>query len=464
MNPDTLKNQGFTRIRRAPIDIDGKQAFRILYFKGSRQKGQARTQAVRFPKDKWSADQASKWCREKEGSFEKAKPKELEIKQIKELVSDPLKIQESFQWVPAMDKVRALSRQGKGKFLKIVALHPIVTDRKEEGHGPRKFSSEELKRSARTLAKEDINLLHKVKLVHGNNKVIDAEEEEDKLECLAYVEDHEILAGIRAGTIDKVSIQGNARQSQEHCHQGTCAQEPVGIMYSGLAMVNSKQPFRYNGTVYQPAPPGDIRTTIEIVETITSQSQQNYSYNQINPQTKQMDFTEWNEEQAKVYLAGLDSIAENLEAMITAINKVDAPPEFKEKLIALAKQLYAEKPLPPGGNGNGAEEIKKLNDKVATIETKLAKLDDIERKLTEITTNSDKKLEELFNKVATEKFEAFKKDIKEMIPRGTKDVQDKLKSLEQLTKTQTSAILAEKIRNTPLSELMTRYDNPQVAI
>ena len=430
--------------------IDGKQAFRILFFKGNRQQGEARTQAIRFPKDKWTAEQATKWCREKSGSFEKAEPKELNISQIKELASDPLKIQESFKWVPDMDKVRTLSKQAKGRFLKIVALHPIVTDRKDEGHGSRKFTDDELKRSARTLANTLPNLLHKVKMVHGQNLVMDAEEEEGRLETLVYLEDHEILKGIRERIIDKVSVQGNAREAPEVCRQGTCAKEPKGIIYNGLAFVNSKQPFTYNGTTYPPAPPGDIRTSIEILETITSPNS-NSSLSSVNSSKTQMDFTD---ELGKQILAPMMKIAENLENVVDAINKTDAPGDFKEKLIALAKQLYAEQkppPPPPTETKTDPAVLKRLEQ----TETAVKGIDDIKKIVEELKSRDDKKLEELFNKVLTDKLEPLQKQITEVkvSPPPGKDI----KPIEALTEKQIGGALVEKIRSESLSEIMERH-------
>ena len=463
VNPDTLKTQGFTRVRRTDFEIDGKKAQRILFFKGGRQSGEGRTQAVRFNKDSWTPEQASKWCRAHDGSFEKASEL-LEVIPIQELISET-KIEESFAWIPDIERVRMVSRKGPGKFFKIVALHPIMTDRQNEGHGSRKFGSEEAKKAARTLAQKEPNLLHKIKLVHGHNTVFDAEYENDRIEALVYLEDPEMIQGIRDEIIDKVSVQGNARKQTEHCHDGKCADEPEGIIFNGLAFVNSLRPFTYNGTTYPSAPPGDVRTKIEIIETNTRSGASPNSNSSLTIEFAKQSQMELSESAIKSMVETYGkAFGENLQNVMDAINKTDAPPEFKMKLIDMAKQMYANQ----AGGGNGetggtgttsttsTTEGKTLENK--EYENRMKQLEDdmgeIKKVLGEIKEGQDKKNEELFNKVVDEKIEAIKKDLKEA---KDKQVNEKTKTLETLTKDQTAAALQEKLKTVALQEIMGKY-------
>lgn len=98
-NPDNF--DGFVRQNDA-IDVGGKKADRILGKKGGKVTG---TQAVRFPKSKFSADEARSWCGKHGGSFEAAKgstagasaeeDRVLTIEEVKNLNKDGFNLDDS---------------------------------------------------------------------------------------------------------------------------------------------------------------------------------------------------------------------------------------------------------------------------------------------------------------------------------------------------------------------------------
>ena len=112
--------------------------------------------------------------------------------EIRLLVSEK-EIKEAFEWVPSMEKIKQINREeGKmGKFYAVQALHEGITDPKNEGHGRRQYTEEELKMAARTLIGRKLNLNHKEDLKAGNNLVVDAEwsSKEKVIEAIVYIED-----------------------------------------------------------------------------------------------------------------------------------------------------------------------------------------------------------------------------------------------------------------------------------
>lgn len=244
-------------------------------------------------------------------------------------------ISESFEWLDTekIDKLKEIARNKGGKLYKVIALHPIVTDRDNDGHGAREWTLDETKRMARTLAAKALNLNHEIQIKQGENIVVDAEEHQGKLEAFIYLEDLEIQNAIANHWIEKVSVQGKPRKVKEGCLDKNCntkAERPEGTILNGLALIVSK-PFKYDGKMVEAERPGDIRSSIEVFEKISK------SNDSIKSKTGQQG----------------SIMSETNEALDTALKGIDqmqdVSDEFKQQLAAKARELYANQDKPPAG-------------------------------------------------------------------------------------------------------------------
>jgi len=149
---------------------------------------------------------------------------------------------ESFRWTPPIEFYKAVEG-GKGKFYKVHAIHVITTGNRA------KYTEEELKLSARSLAERSLGLNHERELRFPNNKVVDSEFEDNSVEAVIYVEDEEVNSLYDAGKIKNVSIEAKYRSAEVRE-----ALVPRGIVFTRLDLLT------------EGVAPGDPLTTIMLWE------------------------------------------------------------------------------------------------------------------------------------------------------------------------------------------------------
>ncbi|MBI2126054.1 MAG: hypothetical protein HYY67_01765 [Thaumarchaeota archaeon] len=250
------------------------------------------------------------------------------------LLASEKEIKEAFEWVPNMERIKQLNKEGKtGKFYAVKALHEGITDPNNVGHGRRQYTEEELKMAARTLIGRYLNINHKDSLKSGNNVVVDAEwdAKEKVIEAIVYIEDPWAQQEISNGDIQHVSVQGPPPRAAQILNDGTLV--PAGIFFDGLALVTKENL------------PGDPKSSIRLIE-INKKS----SLNQEHRSTSRMPI---DQNSIKVF--------ENLDAFLAALETIgDMPPEIKMQLASLAKQLYGQ-----------VGEIKKLAESLRRVPSNL---------------------------------------------------------------------------------------------
>jgi hypothetical protein len=155
---------------------------------------------------------------------------------------------ESFRWTPPIQFYKA-TEGGPGKFYKVHAIHVTTTGNRN------KYTEEELKLAARSLAERPLNINHEKELLFPQNKTVDAEFESNNVEAVIYVEDEETNRLYQAGKIKNVSIDAKFRSAE--VGQVTV---PRGIIFTGLALLT------------EGVAPGDPLTTIKLWEKKLSES------------------------------------------------------------------------------------------------------------------------------------------------------------------------------------------------
>ena len=155
---------------------------------------------------------------------------------------------ESFRWTPPIEFYKAV--EGSiGKFYKVHAIHVITTGNRA------KYTEEELKLSGRSLAERPLGLNHARELRFPNNKVVDAEFEDNSVEAVIYVEDEEVNRLYESGKIKNVSIEAKFRSADV----GEVL-VPRGIVFTRLDLLT------------EGVAPGDPLTTIRLWERKLSES------------------------------------------------------------------------------------------------------------------------------------------------------------------------------------------------
>jgi len=162
----------------------------------------------------------------------------------------PLKSQvkackESFSWIepfsyysPSQDRL----------LIKGVALNVGET----QNHNL--YIQDELERAARTLIGKPLNLNHE-EPIEGDNKVLDAEFEDNRIEYVAQVTNRRVIDLIRDGTIKHVSIEAQFRRGYVECPDDyACFFYPEGLVFTGFALLTND------------VLPGDPGTSVEILE------------------------------------------------------------------------------------------------------------------------------------------------------------------------------------------------------
>lgn len=364
-------------------------------------------------------------------------------------------IRESFKWVADLEKLKELSKRGPGRFYKIVAIHPMVTNPTAEPgqHPPRRWTAEELKKAARTLAGKPFNLVHRFPL-NGHNVVIDAEYESDRLEELGYIEDSIIQKYIAEGKITQVSVQGEARSKPVKCEAGTCAETPEGVIFNATALVPNVD-IEYNGMIIPAEPPGDAKSTIELMETLRpvcghcSAAMSSSSSSTIGGHSADSSFRETSgHHETRMAEPSLDSILNTINGL------QGVPADVRNQLAESVKQIHSK--AASAGSGNVAE--------VATLK---AELDGLKGQLNEIKTSigglketlGSKMDAETLNKVVKEKVAEIKSEIAAATNGGSNGAGNPPNrggsaTLETLTEDQASVVLAAKIREMSLGDLM----------
>ena len=132
---------------------------------------------------------------------------------------------ESFRWTPPMEFYKVVEG-GKGKFYKVHAIHVTTTGNRN------KYTEEELRLAARSLAERPLNINHEKELPFPDNKVVDAEFESNNVEAVIRVEDKETNRFYESGKIKNVSIDAKFRTADV----GEVL-VPRGIVFTGLALL-----------------------------------------------------------------------------------------------------------------------------------------------------------------------------------------------------------------------------------
>jgi len=132
---------------------------------------------------------------------------------------------ESFRWTPPIEFYKTIEG-GKGRFYKVHAIHVTTTGNRN------KYTEEELRLAARSLAERPLNLNHEQELPFPENKVVDAEFESNNVEAVIRVEDEEANRLYEVGKIKNVSIEAKYRSADV----GNIL-VPRGIVFTGLALL-----------------------------------------------------------------------------------------------------------------------------------------------------------------------------------------------------------------------------------
>jgi hypothetical protein len=140
-------------------------------------------------------------------------------------------LKESFQWAPE-EYIRFLAQTEAGSIYRVRAIHVTKTLNGVE------FTEEELKAAARSLGYRPIDLNHEPPdLSFPENRVIDAEFEDARVEALIAVRDTGVMSMIEAKKIIAPSIEAQYRWADVLCDQESCWLRPVGIIFTRLALL-----------------------------------------------------------------------------------------------------------------------------------------------------------------------------------------------------------------------------------
>jgi len=139
-------------------------------------------------------------------------------------------LKESWSWA-SDEYIRFLRQTEAGSVYRVRAIHVTKTLNRFV------FSEEELRAAGRTLGFRPLNLNHEAPLPFPENRVIDAEFEDDAVEALIVVADPCVMDMIQRKDIVAVSIEGQFRWADLVCDDQECAWHPKGVILTGLALL-----------------------------------------------------------------------------------------------------------------------------------------------------------------------------------------------------------------------------------
>jgi len=150
---------------------------------------------------------------------------------------------ESFRWAAPVEYYKESEKVPGAKLYKVRAIHCTTTANKN------RYTAEELRLGARSLAERPLNINHQIYDLPKENKVLDAEYESGAVECVIQVADPTLQEMIKEGKIVHVSIEAKYRAAE----QGD-ALVPRGIVFTGLGLLTKE------------VPPGDSLSNIVLWE------------------------------------------------------------------------------------------------------------------------------------------------------------------------------------------------------
>jgi len=157
---------------------------------------------------------------------------------------------ESFRWAPPIEFYKMVEGE-EGRFFKVHAIHVTTTGNRA------KYTEEELRSAARSLAERSLGLNHERELQFPRNKVVDSEFEGMKVEAIIKVADEEVNGLYDAGKIRNVSIEAKYRSRDAG---ETRVLVPRGIVFTRLDLLT------------EGVAPGDPLTSIMLWEKKLSES------------------------------------------------------------------------------------------------------------------------------------------------------------------------------------------------
>ena len=140
-------------------------------------------------------------------------------------------LKESFSWAPD-EYIRFLAQTEAGSIYRVRAIHVTKTLNGVE------FTEDELRAAARSLGYRPMDLNHEPPdLTFPENRVIDAEFEDARVEGLIAVRDTGVMSMIEAKKITAVSVEAQYRWADVFCDYQECWLRPVGIIFIRLALL-----------------------------------------------------------------------------------------------------------------------------------------------------------------------------------------------------------------------------------
>jgi hypothetical protein len=148
-------------------------------------------------------------------------------------------LKESFQWAPE-EYIRFLAQTEAGSIYRVRAIH--VTDISSSDNTMTRngveFTEDELKLAARSLGYRPLDLNHEPPFLEfPQNRVIDAEYEDSRVEAVIAVRDTGVMSMIEAKKIVAVSVEAMFRWADVVCNDQACWLRPVGIIFTGLGLL-----------------------------------------------------------------------------------------------------------------------------------------------------------------------------------------------------------------------------------
>jgi hypothetical protein len=148
-------------------------------------------------------------------------------------------LKENFSWAPD-EYVRFLAQTEAGSIYRVRAIH--VTDMNAPDSTLKRngveFTEDELRAAARSLGYRPLDLNHEPPdLAFPDNRVIDAEFEDARVEALIAIRDLNAMNLIETKKIVAVSIEAQYRWADVLCDNMECWLRPVGIIFTRLALL-----------------------------------------------------------------------------------------------------------------------------------------------------------------------------------------------------------------------------------
>jgi hypothetical protein len=147
-------------------------------------------------------------------------------------------LKENFQWAPD-EYLRFLAQTEAGSVYRVRAIHVNAGDleRIQRTNGV-EFTEDELKLAARSLGYRPVDLNHEMPFLEfPQNRVIDAEYEEARVEALIAIREPGVMSMIESKKIVAVSIEAQFRWADVVCNDEACWLRPVGIIFTGLGLL-----------------------------------------------------------------------------------------------------------------------------------------------------------------------------------------------------------------------------------